>query len=158
MQDAQAPYSIVPVVAPVSNDPNTSGKIRNLHVGGGVQHQQLVTVTDPRTGRILGHEINPAHHRAGWRKLEDLYHEEGNAEGWLKYKRYLQAWRDGTTKVSFPSHLLPKAVIERQRAMVPDEFADEFRTKPTTGAIVEGKPADEPAKPSKRNPAPEARS
>jgi hypothetical protein len=158
MQDATAPYRVIPIVAPVSNDPNTSGKIRNLHVGGGVQHQQLVTVTDPRTGRILGHEINPAYHRAGWRKLEDLYAEEHNPEGWAKYARYLDAWRAGRTRSPFPAADLPRAVVERQRATVPDEFADDFRAKPVTGAVVEGKPADEPAKPSKRNPAPEARS
>jgi hypothetical protein len=33
------------------------------------------------------------------------------------------------TRVSFPPHLLPAEVRRRQLATVPDEFADEFRTK-----------------------------
>lgn len=158
VENGRADYIIIPVVAPASNDPNLSGKVINLHCGGGVCHRQLWR--DPTSGY---YELHPGYHRRGWRLLSDMYHEENDEEGWKHYQRYLAAWQKGQTRSPFAPHRLPKSVQERQRCMLPDEFADEFRAAPTLGTVkpepaAPEKPADEPAKPNKRNPAPEARS
>lgn len=149
--DGRSTLRIVPLVAPVSNDPNTSGKVRNLSCGGGVCHRQLVRQDDG------SYELQPSWHRKGWRLLRDMYEEEGDHEGWLFYVKYLDAWQGGRTLKSFPKSRLPKSVQERQRCMLPDEFAEEFASPPTTGAVVaEPQPAPE-VKPE-RKPRPEVKS
>lgn len=135
--DGRKPYTIVPVVAPLSADPNTSGKVRNLHCGGGVCHRQLMGTND-------GYEIHPVWHRKGWRLLRDMYAEEegDDGPGWRLYQEYIRLWQAEKTRKPFPFSRLPKAVQERQRCLEADPFAeDNFRISPTTGALVEP-PAD----------------
>jgi len=163
MQLADTPFGIIPVVSPVSADPGNSGKVRNLAVGGGINHDQLAPVRNHRN-EIVGYELRAAYQRQGWILLEDLYRAEHDEGGWERYKRYLKDIRANPKRSlpSFPPHLLPQEVQRRMKASLPTEWETEWE-KLKTGAekVVEGKPdkpADEPAKPSKRNAAPEARS
>lgn len=95
MQDAIAPYHIIPLVSP-------DRKVHNLPIGGGVIPPHLTVTDRPRTI-----DLSSSYASAGWRRLEDLYREEGNSDGWAAYERYLEAWRDGKTLSAFPPHLLP---------------------------------------------------
>lgn len=131
---ANAPHKIVPIVAPISNDPSNSGRVKNLRIGGGVNQRQLMRTTS-------GVQVHPEWAGRGWVLLEDLYEAEGNAEGWAFYQRYLEAWNDNRTRVSFPFERLPLEVQRRQRCGLPDEFADDFAVKPTTGKADDGAPA-----------------
>jgi hypothetical protein len=50
--------------------------------------------------------------------------------------------KQGRTTRSFPEHLLPKLVLDRQRGQIAAEFADPWNlpaTTPTTGAVSEPK-------------------
>lgn len=152
MQLAGVPFQIVPVVAPVSADPNSSGKVRNLACGGGVSHSQIEAVRDEQ-GNVLGYELRPAYRRRGWAMLQDLYAEdEGeNGPGWQRYQRYLADIRRGDRIFpSFPPHLLPSGVQKRMKAALPDEWTQEWeKIKNGTAEIVEGKPeAEVPAEPA----------
>jgi hypothetical protein len=132
MEDASARYRVVPVVSPISNDPNTSGRVRNLHTGGGVVHKQIV----PSPNSPSGWEVHPSYGRAGWVLLHDCYLREEDEAGWNRYKKYLDHWAKGLTSSSFPEGWLPKEVQRRRKANAVDEFAaagDDFRVKPTTG-------------------------
>ena len=122
------PLTIVPIVSPATNDPSTSGRIKNLACGGTIQHRQLMPVDGI-------YAVHPRWARQGWKLLEDFYLEESNPEGWKKYQRYIDAWRRNLIKVAFPQEDLPKAVRERQTCGVASEVASEFRVKPTTGKI-----------------------
>ena len=136
MENARDPYRVVPVVAPISNDPNTSGRVRNLHVGGGVVHKQIIASGG-------GWEVHPTFARAGWILLRDLYLAENNEAGWELYLKYLNHWATGLTKSSFPESHLPKEVQRRRKSAAVDEFAmDDFRIKPTTGTTVPPTPID----------------
>lgn len=128
MENASTPYRVIPVVSPASADPNTSGRVRNLHVGGGVFHKQL-----SRAGNTW--LVESSYERAGWRLLEDCYREERDEAGWERYKRYLDHWAKGLTSSTFPEEWLPRFVQDRRKGHAVDEFArkDEYRVKPTTG-------------------------
>lgn len=146
MQLAGTPYQIVPVVAPVSADPNTSGKVRNLACGGGTSHAQLEASRDEQ-GNIVGYELRPQYRRRGWAMLQDLYADEEGEDGpgWQRYKRYIADMRKGGIMPSFPPHLLPKAVQDRMKASFADEWTQEWaKVKTGTAQIVEGTPDADP--------------
>lgn len=155
--NAAAPYRIVPVVSPLSNDPSTSGRVVNLPCGGGVCHRQVMMLDDGDYG------IHPTYYKRGWRLLFDLYDEEATAlqreadihrgtpehdakaalakasrENKARYESYLVSWEKGTTRSSFPKQWLPREVLDRHRCALPDAFADAFRSPPVTGAVSEG--------------------
>jgi hypothetical protein len=135
LSDANAPSQIVPVVSPVSNDPSSSGRVRNLPCSPGSKPAQLERLRD---GSFA---VKAEWHKKGWMLLEDLYDAESNAEGWAKYQRYLRAWQAGTARISFPFADLPVEVQRRQAAAVADsEFGGEFAPKAkTTGAPAKAK-------------------
>lgn len=84
--------------------------------------------------------IRSEYRDAGFSLLESLYDDEGNAEGWELYERYIAAWQSGATRSPFPRDKLPKEVIVRQSCGADPEFADEFAVPPTTGATRVEKP------------------
>lgn len=152
--DARAPFKYIPVVAPVSNDPNTSGKVRNLAVGGGVNHSQIEAVYDAfDRDRVIAYELRAGARARGWSKLQDLYEAEegGKSPGWARYKAYLDDMRADRTRSPFPTRLLPQEVQRRMKAAIPDPWADDEaeldKLKNGTAQVVAGKPVDEPAKP-----------
>lgn len=151
MHLASAKYEIVPVVAPISADPNTSGKVRNLPCGGGVQHPQIEPTYDDK-GRFTGYEIRSSYRRRGWATLRELYEREENPDGWAKYLRYIEAWQREATRSPFPEADLPNEVVRRQKNHIADEFAESTRVKPTTGALAAAPVAESAEQPSGRKP------
>lgn len=154
MENARDPYRVVPVVSPVSNDPNTSGRVRNLHVGGGVTHKQIQRAPNSPSGWA----IEPSYGYAGWLLLQDVFIQENDLAGWERYKKYLDHWAKGLTNKSFPERWLPRLVQERRKSCAADEFADDFggeeiapevRVKPTTGDTVPPEARPKPAKGAK---------
>lgn len=138
MIDASAAPVIVPVVTPPTADPATSGRVRNLSVSP----QAIPAWLERRAGGQYG--VKGVFADRGYVLLRTLYEQEGNAEGWAKYQRYLAAWAAGTARISFPFEALPREVQRRQTVLAEDpEFArpSEFRVKPTTGAVATTKPA-----------------
>lgn len=135
LYDANASSQIIPVVSPVSNDPGSSGRVRNLPCSPGSMPAQLERLRDGT------YAIKAEWRRKGWLLLEELYEAENKAEGWAKYQRYLSAWQAGTARVSFPFADLPDEVRRRQSAAVADsEFGGEFAPKAkTTGATAKAK-------------------
>lgn len=142
--DANAPHQIVPIVAPISRDPAASGRVKNLAVGGGTFHRQIMAIGPGE------YAIHPRYAKQGWAFLEDLYAAEDNMAGWELYQRYLHLAATGRTSVSFPFDRLPREVQTRQRCGVPDDFADEFAVKPTTGKIDAGDPVEPEARGKRR--------
>lgn len=136
--DANAPSLIIPVVSPVSNDPGSSGRVRNLPCSPGSMPAQLERLRD---GTFA---VKAEWRRKGWVLLEELYDAEDNADGWAKYQRYLAAWQAGTARISFPFGDLPAEVQRRQSAAIADpEFGGEFAPKAkTTGATAKAKKAE----------------
>jgi len=127
--DASSDPIIIPVVTPQTGDPSSSGRVRNLPVSP----QAVPAWLESRGGGRYA--IKGVYAERGYVKLEDLYAAEDNVAGWERYKRYLVAWKAGTTRVRFPLSALPAEVRRRQTVIVDDEFSDEFAgtPKPTTG-------------------------
>lgn len=126
---------IVPVVLPPSSDLSLSGKIRNLCIRG-------VDTSGWLADDGEGFALTKAMERKGYTLLEDRYRDDEHPENWAAYRRYLKDWQTGKTTRSFPAHLLPKTVIDMQRGIVEDKFADPWNLPapaPTTGAPSEGK-------------------
>lgn len=119
---AESLHRIIPVVSPASGD-SSSGAVRNLHVGGGVNHRMLV-----RSG--TGYSVHPDYAAKGYVLLEDLYAAEDNMSGWALYRRYLDVMqgkiKGATTTVSFALSKLPKEVARRRATQVSEEFDDLF--------------------------------
>lgn len=153
MQLASAPFRYFPVVAPISNDPATSGRVINLPCGGGVNNAQVEAVYDAR-GEVVNYVLRASYRERGWLTLRDAYLIDGDEEGWAKYQRYLKAFAANQTRHPFPPEDLPAEVLRRKKTSLPDEFAP---VVPTTGKIAaESQPAPE-VKPE-RKPRPEVRS
>lgn len=149
MQLARAPYKVIPIVAPISADPATSGKIRNLPVGGGVEHSQLEAIRN-EIGDIIDYDVRAPARRRGWVRLQDLYEAEGRAEDWDLYRRHMEAASAGRTRVPFPRDRLPAEVLRRQQAAVPDEFAELLAHKPIAIHIEPEPKAGADAKPERK--------
>lgn len=127
---------IVPVVLPPSADRSASGRIRNLAIRV-IDHSGWLQ-EDGENGWALKKNME----RKGYILLEDLYAAEQNPEGWAQYKRYLSDWQGGRTTRSFPAHLLPKEVLDRQAGLIEDKFRDPWNlpaVAPTTGQTTEAK-------------------
>ena len=132
--NAGAPPVIVPVVMPPSNDRSQSGRITNVAVRGVDTSGWLA---DDGEG---GWTLTRAMERKGYKLLEDCYRDEKNPDGWATYKRYIKDWQGGRTTRSFPSHLLPKVVIDLQRGLLADSDKDPWHfdpVAPTTGKTAE---------------------
>lgn len=126
---------IVPVVTPPSADLNQSGRIRNIAVRGVDNSGWLQPDGEG------GWALTKAKERQGYLLLEDYYRNENNLEGWGTYRRYLKDFQAGRTTKSFPIDLLPKAVLDAQRGVVGDRYADPWnrpQPAPTTGATTDG--------------------
>lgn len=137
MENALDQYKIITIVHPPSNDPGTSGRVINLHCGGGVCHPHVV-----RTQH--GWTLRESFRQKGYRMLQEVYAQEQNLEGWERYQRYVAAWQSGQTRSPFPPQWLPEYVQNARRCLVSDEFADAFRSPPVTGAAKqEAKSGDE---------------
>lgn len=124
---------VVPIVAPISNDPSNSGRVLNLRPTPQITHKWLER---SKAGAWI---IRAEYRDAGWRMLREIYESEGDEEGWVYYKRYLEKWAAGTTRVSFPKDRLPKEVQHRQACGHALDHEDEFARPPTTGKISEPK-------------------
>lgn len=145
MSDSAILYSIrsnptfVPVVLPPSADLTLSGRIRNLAIRGVPSADWL----EPVEGG--GWTLKKSYELKGYVLLEDLYRDEHNDEGWESYKRYLRDWQAGRTGSSFPFHLLPKEVQDRQKGLLPEDKMDpwapaKMKTTGVTVDVTEGSP------------------
>lgn len=127
---------IVPVVLPPSSDTSLSGRIRNVAVRG------VDTSGWLQEDGEGGFALTKAMERKGYTLLEDRYRDDAHPENWAAYERYLRDWQGGRTTRPFPEHLLPAAVIDIQRGIIGDKFADPWNLPalaPTTGAVSEPK-------------------
>jgi len=134
--NATARPKIVPVVLPPSSDRSLSGRIRNIAVRGVDSSGWL---QDDGEG---GWALTKAMEKQGYLLLEDAYRDDDQPQNWAAYQRYIRDWQTGRTTRSFPDHMLPRIVLERQRGQIAAEFADPWNlpaTAPTTGAVSEGK-------------------
>lgn len=145
MQLASAPFRIVPVVSPISNDPASSGRVMNLPCGGGTNHAQVEPVYD-RDGNVRDYAIRASYRERGWLTLKEAYMLDDDEEGWQKYQRYIKASQSGMTRHRFPPEDLPREVLRRQKVSLPDEFAP---VAPTTGKLAAGEPEPQHEAPQK---------
>lgn len=128
---------IVPVVLPPSADLSLSGRIRNIQIRG-TDHSGWLNFT-----KSAGWQVSKDMEMEGYVLLEDLYRAEGNEAGWAAYQRYLKDWQARRTTKSFPFHLLPKEVQNRQQGQIAPEFQDPWNLPAppaTTGVVSEPKP------------------
>lgn len=143
---------IVPVVAPASENLSISGKVRNVPVFGSVDSSGWLVWSEPSEDNDFKGEWLVSPVKKGYRHLRDYYDAERNPEGWAMYQRYVRDWQKGLTQVSFPLHLLPKAVLEMQQGITGADKPDPWRIpapKGTTGALADVPKTDAPAKGSK---------
>ncbi len=129
-------HTIIPVVTPMTDDPATSGRIRNLSCGPTIGHDWLMRDES-------GYALRPAWSRAGYVLLRDLYEQERNLAGWEKFEAFIAAWQAGKArKKPFPVAELPREVRLRQ-ACGDAEALEEAgrRSPPTTGKVSTSKPA-----------------
>lgn len=124
--DADSDYVIVPIVSPASGD-SSSGAVRNLHCGGGVNHKMLMRTRG-------GYSVHPDYAAKGYILLRDLFLAEKNEDGWKLYQRYLLVMQGKVpgerTRKSFPAAKLPAEVMKRRNAAKGDAFDDIFDDAP----------------------------
>lgn len=134
--NATARPKIVAVVLPPSANLSLSGRVRNIAIRGIDTSGWLQDDGDGGWALIKSME------RQGYMLLKDAYADDEHPENWEAYLRYVRDWQAGRTTRSFPDHLLPKLVLDRQRGQIAAEFADPWNLPaptPTTGAVSEPK-------------------
>lgn len=105
ISDIRMPPTIVPVVAP-------DGRVINLRVSGRVPHHDIIeNGGEDGRGRSV-FVVRGVYMRQGYQLLEDAYRDARDAEGWAKYRQYLDDWTAGRTRSSFPADILPAKVLE----------------------------------------------
>ncbi len=130
----ERPPTIVPIVTPQTDDPATSGRIRNLSCSPTVAHDWLLRDES-------GYALRPSYTRAGYALLEDVYSQEGNPQGWARYQAYIAAWQSGKARRKpFPRSELPNEVLRRQACGDIDSAEETAkRSPPTTGRVSKSK-------------------
>lgn len=132
MQKPEAPYVIVSVVMPETDDPATSGHIVNHHCAPTVSHESLERIGESEW------TLRAAYRQRGYAMLMELYANERNEEGARAYAKYVADGQAGRRVKPFPKEKLPREVLRRQACGELDErqaLEDAKRTAPTTGRV-----------------------
>lgn len=128
----EAPYVIVSVVSPQTDDPSTSGRITNYPCAPTVSHPVL-----ERSGSTW--IVRAAAMNLGYTLIQSLYAQERFTEGAARWEKFIADSQAGKRVGAFPREFLPKEVLRRQACGELDEaqaLADAKRTAPVTAKVA----------------------
>lgn len=133
MLKPEAPYVIVSVVTPETDDPSTSGRVINFPCAPTISHPML-----ERTGEATW-SLRSSYRDRGYTTIEACYAQERNPEGAAEWAQSIADSQAGKRVGAFPREKLPKEVLRRQACGELDEakaLADAKRTAPVTSKVA----------------------
>ncbi len=144
---ANAPYVIVSVCTPMTDDPTTSGKVINYPCAPTISHD-CIELTDEGT-----YLVKSTFASKGYISILDLCMNEKPAaddpltgeQKWAKHVKYHADAQAGKKVGPYPREWLPREVVRRQACGETDSvqaMADANRTAPVTAKLAKGKPVE----------------
>lgn len=144
---ANAPYVIVSVCTPETDDPATSGKVINYPCAPTISHD-CIELTEE--GSYL---VKSTFTSRGYVSILDLCRAEKpdpsdpftGEQKWEKHVKYHTDAQAGKRVGNYPREWLPREVIRRQSCGETDHvqgLVDASRTAPVTSKLTKGKPVE----------------